>query len=501
MFTISKKPTISEVHELYKTDKATPSEVFHFFLNRSKDIDKEINAVSNYTENLGLEQAKALDELMKKEGFEKIVDKMPLFGIPFFVKSIIQVEGEETNASSLILKDYKSAYSATPYLKMIEAGSMLLGVVHMDEFASGASGETSAYATAKNPYDNTRIAGGSSSGPVAVVSSGQCVFALGTDTGGSIRQPSAFTNVVGLKPTYGLVSRYGTMPMASSLDQVGPITQNITDNIVVASLLAGKDPKDQTSLESSELVTRLQDMTKPEDTGRSKVHSTKTANPMRIGIPEEFFIDGIEPQIREKLDQLIELLEKQGHSIVKISLPLIKYAISVYYMIMPVELAANLERYDGIRYAKQLGETEELYFGQRNLFGDEIKRRIMLGTYASSAGYYDAYYNHAQKVRYLATEDFKKAFELCDVMLTPTTPEFPFKIGEKSDDPLKMYLSDVFTCGINPVKIPGLNVPLGTFEVADDGKTVNLPSGCQLLAPELCEDRLYKLGKEIEELV
>jgi aspartyl-tRNA(Asn)/glutamyl-tRNA(Gln) amidotransferase subunit A len=489
---LSKNPTITEIHQLYKTQPVTVAEVSDHFLALSKEIDQDLNAVSSYTPELASQQSQKLDQLLQEARDNKDLDslftKYPLFGVPFFVKSIIQVEGQEAHASSKILKGFKSPYSATPYLKCEQAGAVLIGIAHLDEFACGASGENSAYGPTGNAYDSGRVPGGSSSGPATVVASGQAVFSLGTDTGGSIRQPSAFSNTVGLKPTQGLVSRYGTMAMASSLDQVGPIANTVKDAKTVISVIAGQDPSDQTSLDSQDLLSKLK-----VDSAQGKKYT--------IGLPKEFFIDGIHPQIQTALEVLIEDLKKQGHKFVEVDLPLIKYAISVYYMIMPVELSANLERYDGVRFALQDDNPDnQLFYSQRENFGDEITRRIILGAYASSAGYYDAYYNQAQKVRYQAYQDFQEAFKKCDLMLTPTTPEFPFKIGDKSNDPLKMYLSDVFTCGINPVKIPGLNVPLGTFVVDLDGQKTTLPTGVQLLAPELCEDRLFDLGGQVESL-
>jgi aspartyl-tRNA(Asn)/glutamyl-tRNA(Gln) amidotransferase subunit A len=511
MFSISKRPTIKEIHKLYQNKQAKPSQVLQFFLNRSKSLDPDLNGVSNYTEELAKSQAKKYDELLDKTtDFENLIREYPLFAIPYFVKSIILVENEILNAGSLILNNFKAPYSSTVYKKIDKAGGLLLGIANMDELACGSSGETCAYGPAKNPIDKTRVPGGSSSGPVVVVSSGQCVFSLGTDTGGSIRLPAAFTDTVGLKPTYGLVSRYGVMPMASSFDQVGPITNNVEDNIQVTKVLAGKDDLDQTSIDSTKMLTALEAWQEKKRQTRTTSQIKKTDKPFVIGLPKEFFVDGIDPKIRAKMEELKTKLSDLGHTLIDVSIPLSKYALSVYYMIMPVELASNLERQDGIRYAFQpnLQDNPEMYFSQREFFGKEIKRRILLGTYASSSGYYDAYYNTAQKVRALAKQDFDKAFEKCDLMLTPTAVEFPFKLNSKTKaDPLKMYLTDILTCGINPVRIPALTVPMGLFETSADeenpenGKLVNLPTGCQILGPELSEDKIYKLALEIEQIV
>lgn len=509
IFSVSKRPTISEIHNLYAENKATVAEIVKFFLNRSKEIDPNLNSVSEYAEDLATEQAEQADKLLNeykekysKDFFEKLVTDYPLFGIPYFVKSIILVEGLESHASSKILKDFKAPYSSTVYKRLEKAGAVILGVVYMDEFAAGASGETSAYGNTKNPFDATRTPGGSSSGPATIVASGQCVFSLGTDTGGSIRLPASFTNTVGLKPTYGLLSRFGVIPMASSFDQVGAFTNNVEDNLVITEILAGKDPKDQTSLDSSQLKQNLLALRKKLATTRKQKQLTSTTMPLKIGIPKEFFGDGIDPQIVDAIEKLKLKLAKIGHKIVPVSLPQAKHALSVYYITMPVELAANLERFDGVRYALQNNDpNQELFYNQRHLFGEEITRRIMLGTYISSAGYYDAYYNQAQKVRQLAKQDFDTVFEQVDVLLTPVAAEFAFKLGQKSSDPLSMYLTDAFTCGINPVRIPGISVPIGFFPVKDENnKIVDLPTGVQVLAPELGEDKIFQLSMEIESL-
>ena len=507
MFAITKRPTITEIHKLYCDNKATPTQIVQFFVNRIKENDKKINAFFCITEEIATAQANKYDQILKDtliaKDFEGLINRQPLFGIPFALKAIILAEGEIFNASSKILNNFKAPYSSTVYSKILEAGGLLIGINNMDQFAMGSSGETCDYGIIRNPFDSTRIPGGSSAGGAASVGGGMVVFSLGTDTGGSIRQPAAFCDVVGLKPTYGLVSRFGVMPMASSFDQVGSMTNTVQDNIIVTRVIAGQDVLDQTTIDSSTLDDKLNNLISKQKLLNRKIHKiNKTLKPLKIGIPKEFYGEGIDPIIQKSLDNLIKKLAKIGHTIVDISLPLNKYAIAVYYMTMSVEVAANLERIDGIRYAAQQGNYDELFFEHRGkYFGEEPKRRIMLGTYASSAGYYDAYYNQAQKVRELARQDFIKAFESCDLILTPTTPEFPFVIGDKSNDPLKMYLSDVFTCGINPVRIPGLNVPLGLFDVKNQSETVKLPTGCQILAPELSEDKIFELALEIENLV
>jgi aspartyl-tRNA(Asn)/glutamyl-tRNA(Gln) amidotransferase subunit A len=534
MFSISKRPTIKEIHELYKNNKAKPSDVIKFFFNRNKEVDRDIKAFFSITEKIAINKSVEQDEILtnlidsnKKtidlEKWEDLVFRLPLFGIPFSIKAIILVEGEVFNAGSKILNDFVAPYSSTVYKQVDEAGAILLGVNNMDEFATGSSGESCSYGKTKNPFDITRVPGGSSSGSAASVASGQAVFSLGTDTGGSIRQPASFCDLVGLKPTYGLVSRYGVIPMASSLDQVGAFTNNVEDNILVTKVLSKKDENDQTSLDSQDLVKNLDKLILNLKNKRVLKNPTRTIKPLKIGIPKEFYGKGIDPQISSAMLELKNKLINLGHELIDISMPLSKYAISVYYMIMTVELAANLQRYDGLRFAEQFSSLKEklqkdeqknlknlystdflekikdtefdIYYSQRAFFGEEVIRRILLGTYASSGGYYDAYYNHAQM-------DFDKAFEKCNLLLTPTTPEFPFKSGEKTNDPLKMYLSDALNCGINPVRIPGLSVPLGLFKVEDnDSNFVELPAGCQILGPDFSENLIFQLAQEIESIV
>lgn len=533
MFSVSKRPTIREIHDLYRNQKAVPSQVFQFFLNRSRQIDKKINSVQTFTEEFGHKRSLELDEIIKQhldeqnhEWFEEILKTHPLFGIPFSLKSIIQAEGLEFRASSKILDGFISPYSSTVFEKVDNAGAILISITYMDEFAMGGSGENNAYGVTKNPFDLSRVPGGSSSGPAASTGSGQVVFALGTDTGGSIRQPASFCDVVGLKPTYGLVSRYGVMSMASSFDQVGAFTNCVLDNIVITSVISGKDQKDQTTLDSDTLKTSLEKQITKINTQRVNKKLTKSNKPLKIGLPKEFYTEGLDPQIRKALTDLQKHLTKLGHIFVEVSIPLVDYAISTYYMTMGVEVSSNLERYDGIRYrgSNEVAD-EKMYFDYRfKYFGDEAKRRIILGTYASSAGYYDAYYNKASKIKEQARQQFNEVFEKVDLILTPTTPEFPFLIGSKSDNPLAMYLSDIYTAVVNPVKIPGLVVPLGLFDVKNEedievldiehaveneGATievpakniVKLPTGCQLLGPEFSEDILFELALEIEQVV
>jgi aspartyl-tRNA(Asn)/glutamyl-tRNA(Gln) amidotransferase subunit A len=475
MFSISDRPTVAEIHSLYSSKKASPSQVVQFFFNRNKKLDKTINSFIYFTEELATKTALEQDKILESTSFEEIKKTKPLFGIPCGLKAIVQLEGEVFNSASKILDNFKAPYSSTVAKKLLAAGAIVIGINNMDSHAMGASGENSDWGATKNPFDNSRTCGGSSCGSAGAVASGQVVFSIGTDTGGSIRQPAAFTDTVGIKTTYGLISRWGVQPMASSLDQPGPITNSVEDNMIVTKVIAGQDQNDLTSLDSQNLITRLEKLIEDKNTTRIQNKITKTNKPLKIGIVKEFMIDGIEPQIRGGLDSLISKLTGIGHTIVPLSIPIIEEALGIYYLTMSVEVASNLQRIDGVRYAKQpaKGEPDELYFDHRNNnFPTEAKRRIILGSYASSAGYYDAYYNQSQRARAFAIEEFNKAFENCDVILAPVTPEFPFKLGSKTNDPIKMYLSDIFTCIINPIKIPSLAVPIGFFPVKENAYKV-----------------------------
>ena len=516
MFSISKRPTISEIWNLYKEDKATPSQVSQFFMNRSNEVDKKVKAVLRYTEDLAKQETALADSVLEEyrgkeeDWFEILIKEYPLFGIPYCLKDITMAQGEVFSAASLMLKGFVSPYSSTVFNKLHLAGAICIGTTNMDEFAHGASTENSAYNITTNPFDETRVPGGSSGGAAAVVGSGQVVFSIGTDTGGSIRLPASFCDCVGLKPTYGLVSRYGVMAMSSSMEQPGPISNNVEDSLRVTLVIMGKDAKDQTSINSDLTASELQEELTKLDSITNVDKKYVTLKPLKIGLPKEFFLDAIHPSIIKAINEMKQKLENAGHTFVEVSIPAIEHAISVYYLLQTVEVSSNLERYDGIRYAKydKIENKENLYFEHRQkYFGEEAKRRIMLGTYTSSAGYYDAYYNQAMKVREVARQDFAKAFENVDVLLTPVSTDFAFLIGEKSSDPLSMYLTDVFTCGINPILIPGIAVPLGFLPINQDTQSnegnqdvVKLPAGCQLLGPELSEAKLFHLAKEIEVL-
>jgi aspartyl-tRNA(Asn)/glutamyl-tRNA(Gln) amidotransferase subunit A len=476
---ISNRPTIQEIHNLYRTAQATPSQVTKYFLDFSKSKDQDIHSVLRWVEERALIEAKRCDDLlMLRIAFDGLLAKYPLFGIPYNLKDNILVEGEIATSASKIIDNYKSTYSSTVYKRLYEAGGIMISQSNLDEWAVGSSTENSAFGASKNPYDTSRVPGGSSGGPAANVGSAQSVFALGSDTGGSIRQPAAFCNVVGVKPTYGLVPRYGVMPLASSLDQVGPFTNNVEDNLTVLKVLTGHIVYDQTSVENI-------------------VDWDKSKPIYNIGVPEEYFIDGADPIIMQQVKSVIDSLRSLGHNIVNINLPLTKYGLAVYYTTMTVETASNLQRFDGIRFGSQISKDpifEQFYSIRDTNFGDEPKRRIMLGTFASSSGYYDAYYNKACMVKELMSKDFEKAFKTVDLIICPTAPEFPFKFGDKVSDPVKMYLSDVLVYGANLCKIPSISIPLNLSNV--DGTL--LPSGIQLMANEYNEGYMYSLAQTIQ---
>lgn len=425
-------------------------------------------------------------------------DKGVLSGKPIAIKDNMVLTHGSTTASSKILENFEAPYVATAVQKIIDAGGVIMGKTNLDEFAMGSSTENSAYGPTKNPNDISRVPGGSSGGSAAAVASGMVWGALGSDTGGSIRQPAAFCGVVGFKPTYGTVSRYGLMAMGSSLDVIGPFAKTVADARLIYDVIAGKDEKDATSRDpvasSKYQLSREVQHRNPHDTCYM-IHDTK------IGIPKEFFGAGLDKRIKDKIDQTVKMLEKNGATIKQISLPHVDLALAVYYIIMPVEVASNLARYDGIKYGYSIERLEgaksllDVYIKSRAQgFGAEVKRRIMLGTYASSAGYVDQYYNKAQAVREIITQEFADAFKNVDAIITPVTPSLPFKFGEKGDDPLKMYLEDIYTVPANIAGIPALSVPIGTVKEQDK----ELPVGIQILGKKLDDYFVLALGEEIE---
>ena len=491
MFTVSKRPTVEEIHALYRAGQR-PRDVIKFFLNRSQSVDKSLHAVLRYPEEHTKREVIWAEETLaryqrdyEEDWAERLLAAYPLFGVPYNLKDNILVKGLRATAASKIMEGYTATYNSTVFTKLQEAGAILISQSNLDEWAVGSSTENSAYGPTKNPHDVSRVPGGSSGGPAAVVASGQAVFALGSDTGGSIRVPAAFTGTVGNKPTYGTISRFGVMPLSSSLDQIGAFTNDANDNLQITAILAGQDVRDQTTVDTTTLIERLEQL--PADLAKDGAEPRR----FRIGLPAEYYGEGLDPQIGGAIEALQDKLRVLGHTLEEVSLPLTKYGLAVYYTTMTVETASNLQRYDGIRYGQN---TPDFVGTREEFFGDEPKRRIMLGSFASSSGYYDAYYNTAMKVREAMRRDFEKVFGTVDLLLAPTTPEFAFKFGEKTEDPVKMYLSDALVYAANLARIPALTVPLGLYEV--DG--VKLPTGYQLIAPEFQDDRLYALALQLE---
>jgi aspartyl-tRNA(Asn)/glutamyl-tRNA(Gln) amidotransferase subunit A len=480
---------IRELHNKLISGEITSVKLTEEYFARIEEKDKDIFAYLTLTKDLALEQARKVDaKIARGEKIEL------LEGIPGAIKDNLCISGVRTTAASKILDNYIAPYDATVIERLKEVGAVFLGKTNLDEFAMGSSTENSAYGVTKNPLDLTRVSGGSSGGSAAAIAAGEAVWALGTDTGGSIREPASFCGVVGLKPTYGRVSRHGAIAMASSLDQIGPITKSVEDAAIVLSVIAGQDKLDATSAHSSG-----KDYTK---------YLTGEVQGLRVGIVAEY-IDGLDEKEKKSILEVIETYKKLGAEIVEIDLPHSKYSLATYYIIQPCEVSSNLARYDGIRYGlnvddkKNSGVKEdgmskkllETYLDSRQYgFGKEVKRRIMLGTYALSSGYYDAYYLKAQKVRTLIKRDFEKAFEKVDLILAPTAPTPAFRIGEKTEDPLKMYLADMFSITANIVGVPAISVPGPEVEV--DGK--KLPFGFQLMAKWFDEENMLRAAHAYE---
>ncbi len=454
-------------------------ELTQAYLDVIKEKNENLNAYLHIFEENALKQADEADKRFK-DGTAELMT-----GIPMAIKNNICIKDEITTAASKILENYRATYDATVIEKLRKAGAVFLGGTNMDEFAHGASTENSAFGVTKNPHDETRVPGGSSGGSAVAVAADMCLVALGSDTGGSIRQPASFCGAFGLKPTYGAVSRYGAVAMGSSFDQIGPITKTTEDSEIIFDVIKGDDKMDSTTL--PEELRKGPEVKNPNPTdGQGKI---------TIGIPRHFMKEGVDEDVLKNFDESVKKLEELGYKIKEIELPNINYALAVYYILVPAEISANLARFDGVRFGL-LKEGENLledYTKTRGEgFGPEVRRRIMLGTYILSHGYYDAYYNKAMAVRDLLKEEFKKAFESVDVILTPTSPVPAFKIGERADDPVQMYLSDVFTVSANVTGVPSVSVPSGFTE--RDGK--QLPLGIQFMAPWMGEDTLFKIGKD-----
>jgi len=443
-------------------------------LDRIDATNTELNSFLLVTRESALESAENADKTIKQLG-----NKSPLFtGIPVAIKDMLVTKGIETKCASKILEGFIPPYDCTAVYRLKEHGAVILGKTNMDEFAMGSSNENSAYGPVRNPWDKSRVPGGSSGGSAACVCSGQAPIALGTDTGGSIRQPASLTGTIGLKPTYGRVSRYGAVAYASSLDQIGPFGRTVEDVAMALQVIAGKDSRDSTSI-GAPVPNYLEELACAKGKGLSG---------LRVGVPKEYFSQGIDPEVSKSVHASIKALEGLGCQLVDISLPTTDYALATYYIIGPAEASSNLSRYDGIRYGKRSKNHKslaELYASTRSEgFGQEVKRRILIGTYVLSQGYYDAYYRKAQQVRTLIIEDFKKAFsEQCDIIATPVSPTTAFALGEKTSNPLQMYMADICTIPVNLAGLPGISVPCGL-----DSK--GLPIGLQLVGPALEETRL-----------
>ena len=467
--------TAHRARELLDAGQASSVELTRAALDRIADVEERVRAFVTVTEDAALEQARRAD-LRIAEG-----DAGPLTGIPVQLKDNICTRGVRTTCSSKMLERFVPPYDATVAARLYDAGAVLVGKGNLDEFAMGSSTENSAFRTTLNPWDTGRVPGGSSGGPAAAVAAGECVYALGSDTGGSIRQPAALCGVVGMKPTYGLVSRYGLVAFASSLDQIGPITRDVTDSALVLRAVAGHDRRDSTSIECD-----VPDYASTIGQGVAG---------LRVGVPREYLVDGLEPGVESAVLRAVETLEGLGARVEEVSLPHTRYALAVYYIIAPSEASANLARYDGVKYGHSSSEPgsmwDALEMTRQEGFGPEVKRRIMLGSYALSAGYYDAYYLKAQRVRTLIRREFQQVFERVDALATPTSPSVAFRLGERTADPLSMYVSDILTIPANIAGIPGISVPAGL----SDG----LPVGLQLLAPPLAEETLFRVAYAYEQ--
>lgn len=472
--------TIKEARSLLDEGKITSLEITEACLKQIEILDKEIHACLTVCADEARREAKMADERLK-EG-----EKGDLLGIPYLCKDILMTKGIRTTAASKILESYIAPYDATVVRKLKEAGAVLLGKTNLDEFAHGASTENSAYGPTKNPLDITRVAGGSSGGSAAGVAANMCLFALASDTGGSIRYPASFCGVFGLKPSYGKVSRFGLLSMTSSTDVVGVISKTAYDAAIVLHAISGKDELDAT--------TAPEKMTNVENKFSEKI-KMKSLIGLKIGLPKEYFLESLNPEVKERIMAVAEKLKAAGAEIKSVSLPYTKYGIPVYYIITPSEVSSNLARFDGIGWGlkkENAVNLQEFYKQSRGAgFGPEAKRRIMLGTYALSAGYYDAYYKKAQTVRTLIIEDFNKAFKQVDLLLTPTAPHGAFKIGEKSNDPLAMYLEDIFVTGASLSGLPAISIPAGKVKVKGGG---DMPLGAQIIAPRFQEDLILQIA-------
>lgn len=468
--------TIHELHDLLMRKELSVTEAVNIFLERIEAWNPKLNAFLTVLADHALSEAELFDS------GKRDLSMAPLAGVPLAIKDVICTKGIRTTCGSRILGNFLPPYDAAVSEMLLKAGALFLGKTNMDEFAMGSSNENSAYGPVHNPYDVERVSGGSSGGSAAAVAADLCAGALGTDTGGSIRQPASFCGVVGLKPTYGRVSRFGLVAFASSLDQIGPITKDVEDAALLLQVIAGHDQRDSTSV----------DRTVPDY--RTALH--EPLDGLKLGIPQEYFIEGMHPDVANAVQRATQTCRDLGAEIIEVSLPHTDFGVAAYYIIAPAEASSNLARYDGVKYGFRGADSKDLMdmYCQSRLqgFGFEVKRRIMLGTYVLSAGYYDAYYKKASQVRTLIRQDFLDAFERCDALLTPVSPMPAFKIGEKKDDPLQMYLSDVFTLPASLAGVPGISVPCG---VSSD----NLPIGLQILGRHFQEEVILRVAYQYEQ--
>jgi len=468
--------TIHQAHQLLKAKKLSSVELTKACLKRAKEVEPKVKALVTVTEEAALKQAENADRLIAKGDFN------PLTGVPVVLKDVLCTKGVRTTCSSKMLENFVPPYNATVVEKLNSLGAVSIGKANMDEFAMGSSTEHSAFFPTHNPWDLDRVPGGSSGGSAVSVAADEGIYALGSDTGGSIRQPAGFCSVVGLKPTYGRVSRYGLVAFASSLDQIGPLTKDVTDCALVMNAIAGFDDRDSTSAPYPV----------PDYTQSLKAD----LKGLKLGVPKEYFVAGMQAEVEKALKDAIRKLEELGAKVDwGATLPSTPHALAVYYIIAPSEASANLARYDGVKYGFSYQEAESMWDAMEKTrqygFGEEVKRRIMLGTYALSAGYYDAYYLKAQKVRTLIRREFDQAFEKYDALVTPTSPTVPFKLGEKLDDPVQMYLSDVCTLPINIAGVPGISIPAGF----GDG----LPIGMQIIGKPFGEEAILRVAYAYEQ--
>jgi len=467
---------VHELHDLLVNRQITAEELCRAFFERIDAVEDKLKAYVTITRENALARAKEIDRQIAAG--EQIA---PLAGIPVAVKDNLCTEGVRTTCSSKILYNFVPPYSATVINRLNQAGAVILGKTNLDEFAMGSSTENSGFFTTHNPWDLERVPGGSSGGSAVAVAAGEAAVALGSDTGGSIRQPAAFCGIVGLKPTYGAVSRFGLVAFASSLDQIGPLTRDVTDAALVMNVIAGHDPLDSTSA--------------PGPVPDYTAYLQNGIKGLKIGVPKEYMGEGISPAVKQVIVEALAVLADLGAQIEETSLPHSEYALPAYYLIAPAEASSNLARYDGVRYgyrAEEAADVVDMFMKTRSLgFGPEVKRRIMLGTYALSAGYYDAYYLKALKVRTLIKQDFDRAFASYDVLLSPTTPSLAFKQGEKVADPLQMYMSDICTLAINLAGLPGISVPAGFAD--------GLPVGMQLIGKPFDEGTLLRVAYTFEQ--